>query len=217
MRTLDDLRLAARSFRRAKAFAVTAVLTLAVGIAATTTMFALIQGVLLRPLAGARSGSPGRVLARESCGRSHTLPVSFRGVEAFARESRTLEAVAAVGYNGANKTIVFENGQPTYVNEALISGRAFDVLGTPAFLGRALRPADDVDGAEPVVVITHALVDAAIRRRARRHRPPSVLRRSGVHDRRRDAAGSELSARRRGLASDRVGVARLDIRVGGAA
>ena len=157
MRTLDDLRLAARSLRRAKAFAATAVLTLAVGIAATTTMFALIQGVLLRPLP---VRDQDRLVVSWLENRAAALthyPYRSDGVEAFARESRTLEAVAAVGYNGANKTIVFEHGQPTYVNEALISGRAFEVLGTPALLGRALNAKDDVDGGPPVVAITHGL------------------------------------------------------------
>ena len=157
MRTLDDLRLAARSLRRAKAFAATAVLTLAVGIAATTTMFALIQGVLLRPLP---VRDQDRLVVSWLENRAAALthyPYRSDGVEAFARESRTLEAVAAVGYNGANKTIVFENGQPTYVNEALISGRAFEVLGTAALLGRALNAKDDVDGGPPVVAITHGL------------------------------------------------------------
>ena len=132
-------------------------LTLAVGIAATTAMFALIQGVLLRPLP---VRDQDRLVVSWLENRAAALthyPYRSAGVEAFARESRTFEAVAAVGYNGANKTIVFEHGEPSYVNEALISGRAFDVLGTPAFLGRALRPTDDVDGVEPVVAITYAL------------------------------------------------------------
>jgi len=157
MRTLDDLRLAARSLRRAKAFAVTAVLTLAVGIAATTTMFALIQGVLLRPLPVRQ---PDRLVVSWLENRAAALthyPYNSAAVEGLARSSRTLEAVAAVGYNGANKGIVFENGEPTYVNEALISGRAFEVLGTRALLGRALNAKDDVDGAPPVVAITHGL------------------------------------------------------------
>ena len=195
----------------------TAVLTLAVGIAATTTMFALIQGVLLRPLP---VRDQDRLVVSWLENRAAALthyPYRSDGVEAFARESRTLEAVAAVGYNGANKTIVFENGQPSYVNEALISGRAFDVLGTPALLGRALNATDDVDGANRWWRSRMRLWMRRYGRRAGRHRPPSILRRSGIHDRRRDAAGSELSARRRGLASDRIGVARLDIRVGGAA
>ena len=195
----------------------TAVLTLAVGIAATTTMFALIQGVLLRPLP---VRDQDRLVVSWLENRAAALthyPYRSAGVEAFARESRTLEAVAAVGYNGANKTIVFENGQPTYVNEALISGRAFEVLGTPALLGRALSAKDDVDGGQPVVAITHGLwmrryagARDVIGRRL-------FFRDRGVHDRRRDAAGSELSARRRGLASVRIDIARLDIRVGGAA
>jgi putative ABC transport system permease protein len=152
-----DLRMAAYGLPRAKAFSAAAVLTLAVGIAATTVMFALIQGVLLRPLP---VRDQDRLVVSWLENRAAALahyPYRSAGVEAFARETRTFEAVAAVGYNGANRTVVFENGEPTYVNEALISGRAFEVLGTPAFLGRALTANDDVDGAPPVVAITHAL------------------------------------------------------------
>ena len=47
---VNDVRFAWRSLRRAKGFTVAAVLTLAVGIAGVTSMFALIQGILLRPL-----------------------------------------------------------------------------------------------------------------------------------------------------------------------
>jgi putative ABC transport system permease protein len=151
-----DLRMAAYGLGRAKGFSATAALTLSVGIAATTATFALIQGVLLRPLP---VRDQDRLVVSWLENRAAALthyPYNSAKVEAFARESRTLEAVAAVGYNGANRTIAFENGEPTYVNEALISGRAFDVLGTPALLGRALRPSDDVDGAERVVTITHA-------------------------------------------------------------
>jgi putative ABC transport system permease protein len=154
---LQDLRLAARGLVRATGFSVVAVLTLAVGIGATTAMFALIQGVLLRPFP---VRNQNRLIVSWLENRAASLthyPYRAADVEAFARESRTLEQGAAVGYNGANKTVVFENGIASYVNEALITGRAFDVLGTPALLGRSLRPADDVDDAEPVVVIAHAL------------------------------------------------------------
>jgi putative ABC transport system permease protein len=153
----SDTRLAVKGLGRTKAFALTAVLTLAVGIAATTVMFALIQGVLLRPLP---VRDQDRLVVSWLENRAAALthyPYRSAGVATFGRESRTFEAVAAVGYNGANQTIVFENGAPSYVSEALISGRAFEVLGTPAFLGRALNPGDDVDGAEPVVAITYAL------------------------------------------------------------
>ena len=56
-RFLDDLRLAARSLRRARAFSAAAILTMALGIAGTTVMFALIQGVLCaRCRCGIRNG-----------------------------------------------------------------------------------------------------------------------------------------------------------------
>jgi putative ABC transport system permease protein len=152
-----DLRLAAHGLVRAKGFTAAAVLTLAVGIAATTAMFALIQGVLLRPLP---VRDQDRLVVSWLENRTAALthyPYRASDVEMLDRESRTLESIAAVGYNGANKTVVFENNIASYVNEALIAGRAFDLLGVKPFLGRALTHTDDVDGAEKVVTITHAL------------------------------------------------------------
>src|SRR4026209_66786 len=87
-----DLKLAARGLLRAKAFTATAVLTLAVGIAATTTMFALIQGVLLRPLPVRQQD---RLVVSWLENRATALthyPYHSASVEAFARDSRTLEA-----------------------------------------------------------------------------------------------------------------------------
>ncbi len=155
--TRHDLRLAAHGLVRAKGFTAAAVLTLAVGLAATTTMFALVQGVLLRPLP---VKDQDRLVVSWLENRAASLthyPYRTADVETLDRESRTLDGVAAVGYNGAGKTVVFENGVASYVNEALFTGRAFEVLGAAPLLGRTLTRSDDRDGAEPVVVITHAL------------------------------------------------------------
>jgi hypothetical protein len=72
----QDLRLARRGLRRAKGFTATAVLTLAMGIAGASVMFALIEGVLLRPLP-----------VHETC-RSPRAPQSRLSIRAVAREPR---------------------------------------------------------------------------------------------------------------------------------
>jgi putative ABC transport system permease protein len=153
--TWRDLRLAWRGLRRAPAFAVAAVLTLAVGIAGTTATFALLQGVLLRPLP---VPDQDRLLLawNESGGTGH-WPFSVTDFETLRDGSRTLEGVAAVGYNGALPIAVTDGGTAGYVKTASVTGDFFDVLGVPPVLGRALRRADDVAGAEHVLVITHGL------------------------------------------------------------
>ena len=154
---LQDVRLAWRGLRRARAFSAAAVLTLGLGIAGTTVMFALIQGVLLRPLPVVE---PDRLVVAwkdlRSSGFTHH-PFGDAEIEAVGRASQLLLRVAGVDANGVGRDVLSENGTSNYVNGALITGGFFDVLGVEPVLGRALTPADDVEGAEPVLVISHGL------------------------------------------------------------
>ena len=68
--------------------------------------------------------------------------------------------MAGVGYNDPGARVVSENGESTYIQTARVTGDFFRVLGTEALLGRSLRLEDDVVGAEPVLVLTHALWQA---------------------------------------------------------
>ena len=90
----QDLRLAWVGLRRARAFTAAAVLTLAVGIGGTTAMFALIQGVLLRPLPVPRQGR--LVLAWKALPAAGSAHWPFRATEidVISKESRVLESVA---------------------------------------------------------------------------------------------------------------------------
>src|SRR6266850_5985213 len=98
--TWHDLRLAWRDLRRARGLTAAGVLTLAVGIAGTTVMFTLVEGVLLRPLP---VREPGRLLVGwkelRAGGMAH-YPYRNTEIDALGRQSRTLESVAGVGYNG---------------------------------------------------------------------------------------------------------------------
>ncbi len=152
-----DVQLAGRGLRRAKAFTGAAVLTLAVGIAATTAMFALVQGVLLRPLP-VREEERLVVawMALPGPGATH-WPFRAPDVEVIGKESRVLESVAGVSYYGAIHLVAVENGHASPISGAAVAGDFFRVVGVPPILGRALSPADDVKGAENVLVITHGL------------------------------------------------------------
>jgi putative ABC transport system permease protein len=156
-RLRQDLRHAWRGLTRDKGFTAAAVLTLAVGMAATTIMFALIHGVLLRPLP---VHDQNRLLVAwkmlPATGFAH-FPFERREIDIIARESRTFERVAGVGYGGAGRSVLADNGEASHVRDALVTGEFFEVLRVRPMLGRALNPLDDVDGAENVLVITHAL------------------------------------------------------------
>jgi len=154
---LDDLRVAWRVLRHARGFTGAAVLTLATGIAGTTIMFALVEGVLLRP---PPFPEPNALLVAwkqlPSAGLEH-FPFSVSEINVLARETRLIESLAGVGYNGAGTSVIVENGSATYINTASVGGDFFRVIGVRPVLGRVLTGADDVSGAENVMVITYRL------------------------------------------------------------
>jgi putative ABC transport system permease protein len=154
----QDLRLAWVGLRRARAFTGAAVLTLAVGIGGTTAMFALIQGVLLRPLPVPKQDRLIFAWKAHPAGGAAHWPFRAPEIEAISRESRVLESVAGVSYYAhPSPFAAVENGSASNITGAAVSGDFFRVLGVEPILGRALNRADNVVGAENVLVITHAL------------------------------------------------------------
>lgn len=150
-----DLRLAGRSLLRARGFTLTALFTLALGITGATVMFALIEGVLLRPMP-VREQERLLVGWRELPSLAH-WPIERREIDAIGEGSRFLEQVAGVSYNGAQPGTMVEDGTASSITGTYVTGAFFEVLGARPLLGRALGRADDVPGAEGVLVITHAL------------------------------------------------------------
>src|SRR5690348_8864167 len=117
--------------------AAAAVATLTLGIAAATAMFALVDGVLLRPLP-VHDQSSLSVLWRQPPGTNGThVPFDTHEINTLRRDSRTLAAAAGVGLQGATRLAVVENGEASYLQVARVTGTFFEVLGTPAVLGRA--------------------------------------------------------------------------------
>ena len=154
---VHDLRLAWRGLLRAKGFTAAAVLTLAVGMAGVTSMFALIQGVLLQPLP---MPQPERLVAvwkeLRATGTTH-WPLSAAEFHIIRDEKRVFASVAAVGYNEPSQTEIVDGSSSEYIQTARVTGDFFEVLGAHPLLGRPLVPADDTPGSERVLVLTHGL------------------------------------------------------------
>jgi predicted permease len=155
---VEDLRLAGVGLRKARAFTGAAVLTLAIGMAASTTMFALIEGVLLRPLPVPEQE---RLLvawkALPTTGAPHWA-FGAREVDSISGATRILESVAGISYyENPSPFATIEDGRPSSIRGAAVTGDFFRVLGAPPLLGRVLSRGDDVVGAENVLVITHGL------------------------------------------------------------
>ncbi len=147
----QDIGYALRTLRRAPGFTIAAVLTLGLGIGATTAMFSVVDAVLLRPLP-----FPGseRVVALVP----YSAGVEQRGspalLAAWGEQSRSLELIAAMTERFAT---ILDGGGAERIGGAAVSGRFFDVLALRPALGRPLGPADDQPGRPAVVVLSHAL------------------------------------------------------------
>jgi predicted permease len=152
---LQDFRYAVRTMRQMPGFAAVAIGTLALGVGATTVMFTVINGVLLKPLA---YPDPERLVALHERTDWATI---YGNDWAFAypnfvdcrRESRALD-MAAWRYAGG---IVSEPGEAEYADGFQISPDLFSILQTPLYQGRAFRPEEDRPGGAPVAIVSHRL------------------------------------------------------------
>ena len=151
----QDVRDSVRLLWRSKAFAIVAVSTLALGIATTTLMFALVQGILLRPLPVREQHRLILSWREAPTAGSAVYPFGDTEIDAVAHETRLLEQVAGVSRNGVARTVLSDGGTSSYANVGLITGGFFEVLGAEAVLGRRISVADDREGVEAVAVISH--------------------------------------------------------------
>lgn len=135
-----DLELGGRGLLRAKGFAAAAALTLAVGIAGTTVMFALVEGVLLRPLPVPDQDSLIVAWNELRTGGSPRWPFRARDLDAIAKATGVLEGVAGVSNYDPSPYLASENGLPSNVTGAAVTGDFFRVVGGNPALGRALAP-----------------------------------------------------------------------------
>jgi hypothetical protein len=152
---LQDLKYSSRVLRRAPGFTLVAGLTLALGIGANASIFALLNGLVLR--APAEIEEPDRLvqIARSYETDPRWDNFSWPAMKLIGQEARTLSGVA--GYQ--DQPFVLGRGAETaLVLGQLVTGNYFDVLGVTPEVGRLLQHADDVEpGAHPVVVLSHTL------------------------------------------------------------
>jgi predicted permease len=148
-----DITFGVRSLRRAPGFALTVILTLALGIGANTAMFTLLRGTLLRPLPN-RDGER-LVYLRQSAqgpGQGNVL-FSVPEIIDYRTASKTLSEIAE--YSSMAFTLVRGEDPPMRVNTGIVSGNYFSVVGLEPVLGRIITPRDDGPSAVPVAVLSH--------------------------------------------------------------
>ena len=145
----QDLRYAARVLRQQPSFAVTAVLTLALGIGVNNTVFTVVNAMLIR---GLPFDEPDRIVSlgtRDA--RDRDGGVSFKDYEDWRRSARSFTGLAGFGTTVMN---VSDRGRaPERYSGPYISANAFHLIGQRPLLGRDFTADDDRPGAEPVVIL----------------------------------------------------------------
>jgi len=152
---LTDIRVGIRSLRRTPGFALTAILTLALGIGLATAVFTVADALLLRRLP-VRDQDRVVVLWGHKPERDFAYPLGFDDAREFAQRTRVFERVATFASWGAAPLAIRDADEISRLRRALVSGEFFDVLGVRPLVGRALQTSDDVYGAPPVMVLSYA-------------------------------------------------------------
>jgi putative ABC transport system permease protein len=152
----QDLRYAARRLRKQPAFTFAAVLTLALGIGATTAVFSVVEGVLLRPLPYPDDGRIVRVGATTYSSRDSAASFSDRGYWHFVDNNRSFEKFGA--YRVTNSAVPLTGDGPALpVEPGRMTLSAFEALGVFPELGRLPRKEEDAPGGARVALIAHDL------------------------------------------------------------
>ncbi len=145
---------AIRKLTKCPGFTCLAVLTLALGIGLNSAVFSVVNAILFRPLPVTAPDELVNIYTEEDAGFITHAPMSFPDFEDFARETRSLEGLAAYTSSG----LVLEHGEKSEViMSETVSGNYFDLLGVPAVTGRTFTAEEDADGnAQFVAVISHS-------------------------------------------------------------
>lgn len=163
MQLMEDVRYAVRQFLQAPGFTLTAILTLALGIGATTAIFTLVHAVLLKSMPVADPSTLYRIGDVENCCINGGLQndwslFSYDKYKTFLEETQGFTELAAfqagrdlmgVRRSGSNQPAQSQRTQ-------YVSGNYFSMFGVGSYAGRVFRPEDDRKGAEPVVVMSYA-------------------------------------------------------------
>ena len=152
-----DLRYAVRTLRKSPSFTAVAVLSLAVGLAANTAIFSVINGVLLQPL---EYPNPRQLVAIELfvpklAQKFPMVPVNPAAYLGWSTDAKSLAGIGLVE-DGVTLNLT-SGGEPKLLSADAVTANLFDVLGVTPFLGRNFSPDADQAGHNHEVILTNAL------------------------------------------------------------
>jgi len=163
-----DLRIAIRHLLKSPGFTATAVLMLALGIGATTAIFSVVEGVLMRPLPFPHSESLVQlsdILQGGEVGSNGEAGVTAPDIQAYTRDTHSFESLGGYAQTGYELSGI---GDPAQVNAARLSGGVLPALGVMPQMGRFFTQQED-DNKEHVAVLSYSLWQSRL------HGDPRVL------------------------------------------
>jgi putative ABC transport system permease protein len=153
-RVTQDLRFAFRMIHRNAGFAATAIATLALGIGATTEVFTVVNGVLIRPLPYPEPDALVAVWhsAQFQAVRSSNIPLSSTMYLAYREHSTTFQDFGVWHTAAASMTGI---GQPEELRTLVVTDGVLPAIGVRPALGRWFSEADDTPGTQGTVILSH--------------------------------------------------------------
>jgi predicted permease len=174
---LKDCRYALRQLLKSPGFTAAAVLTLAFGLGATTAIFSIFEGVLLRPLPFPKPGALvflGDILEGVQHDESAAPSVTAPGAVIYMHDTHAFSGLGAY----RTTTYEFSNGShPAQINAARLTAGVFSTLGISPLVGRVFSEQEEKTG-ETLAVLSYATWEN------RFHADPQILRRKVLLDRR---------------------------------
>ncbi len=154
-RILSDLKLVFRQLHQSPGFTATAVLMLAFGIGATTAIFSIVDGVLLRPLPfpnAANLVTLGDQVSGTNWGQHDSGPVTGPEVVIYPRDSRSFESLGGYGFASYELSGI---GEPAQINASRMTPSVFSALGVAPLMGRVFTAREDQEK-EQVAVLSYS-------------------------------------------------------------
>jgi putative ABC transport system permease protein len=152
---MQDLRYALRVLRRSPLFTLTVVLTLTLGIGATTMIFSVVNAVILRPLPFAEPGRLVWIAERNDRLNLPRFSASSANYVSWQSRTRSFDEMGAIGFGSYN--LSSNNAEPEQLSGGPLTPSVLPVLGLRPIAGRDFRPGDAVAGAPRVALISEGL------------------------------------------------------------
>jgi len=149
-----DLRYTVRQIRRRPGFSSAVILTMAIGVGATSAVFAVVDSVVLRPLPYPKADrlyALFEVNSRSNVGRTRTTPLNFFDWRDQAASFDGMAAQIGTGFTLTGR------GSPEFSLGSMVTTDLLDVLGIQPIMGRTFRPEEEEAGKHRVAILTYGL------------------------------------------------------------